>query len=171
MSYKIVTAGDSNAGKTSVVNRYVFKQFNENTTATVGAAFNMVIVNGVRMHIWDTAGNERYKSLTPMYIRNANMVFYCIDSSIEFDEPRHKNAIKDIESPIFIVATKSDIGESIAIKQFADLNKLPFFYVSAKTGENIDVLFDSAYKYLDKNSSSNSNIININPKSDSQCCF
>ena len=178
MIYKIVTAGDSNVGKTSVINRYVFKEFDEHTAATIGAAFNIVTINGIRIHIWDTAGNERYKSLTPMYMRNANIVFYCIDSSIDFNKDYHKNAIKDIESPVFIVATKSDmfIGEFIPIKQFAEEHSLPFFHVSAKTGENIDILFNSAYKFLSKDcsnsSSSSSSIININPPCEqNNCCF
>ena len=73
---KIVTIGDSDAGKTSLIHRFVNGVALEDSTNTVGVEFsskNFVKEDGktIRAQFWDTAGNDRYKALTSSYFRGA----------------------------------------------------------------------------------------------------
>jgi small GTP-binding protein len=153
-NYKIITVGDANAGKSSLIYRYRYKSFH-NTEATVGAAFNVAVIDNIKLQIWDTAGNERYKSLTPMYLRGSQLVLYCIDLSTPFNQEYHRNSINSIKnecsSEIFIVGTKNDAeieNYSSSVRKFAINLQLRFFSTSSKTGENIEELFNSAAEYL-----------------------
>ena len=92
---KIVMIGDSNVGKTSIIQRYVNKTFDTggNAKATMGAAFKLkdVICNEetgdtVRLQIWDTAGQEKYNSLTKLYFKGvwAAIIVYDISDYSSF---------------------------------------------------------------------------------------
>ena len=74
----MVLLGNSNAGKTSLAMRYVNKEFYEIFQSTIGCSFMAKIVNiddkKYSLDIWYTAGQERYRSLLPMYYRNANLL-------------------------------------------------------------------------------------------------
>ena len=86
ISTKLVLLGDSAVGKSSIVSRYIRKEFNEFQEPTIGASFLTSTVefenNKVKFEVWDTAGQERYRSLAPMYYRGATtaMVVYDITS-------------------------------------------------------------------------------------------
>lgn len=154
--YKIVTMGDADSGKTSLIYRHRFKNFSETQSATIGAAFSVDVIDGVKLQIWDTAGNERYRSLTPMYLRGADLVLYCIDSSKEFNVESTKKTLEFIRaendySTVFITATKSDIAidnEVRKIKEFVKDIGSEFVLTSSKTGEGIDHLFSEISKVL-----------------------
>jgi len=85
--------GDSNVGKSCLVNRFVKKQFSTEHPTTVGAAFLQSPVplddsdDKIQFGIWDTAGSERYKALAPMYYRGAEaaIVVYDITSFESFE--------------------------------------------------------------------------------------
>jgi small GTP-binding protein len=85
--------GDSNVGKSSLVNRFVKNQFNTEHPTTVGAAFLQTPVpledstDKIQFGIWDTAGSERYKALAPMYYRGAEaaIIVYDITSFESFE--------------------------------------------------------------------------------------
>lgn len=85
--------GDSNVGKSSLVNRFVKNQFNTEHPTTVGAAFLQTPVpledsaDNIQFGIWDTAGSERYKALAPMYYRGAEaaIIVYDITSFESFE--------------------------------------------------------------------------------------
>ncbi|XP_011504935.1 PREDICTED: ras-related protein RabJ isoform X2 [Ceratosolen solmsi marchali] len=80
---KVVLLGSQGVGKTSMINRYVNKSFNNNVNPTIGAAFFTCTINldnaKVKFQVWDTAGQERFKSMAPMYYRNANAAFLVFD--------------------------------------------------------------------------------------------
>lgn len=80
---KIVFLGAQSTGKTAIVTRLQNNTFNANSNSTIGAAFNskmiMVDNNQIKLDIWDTAGSEKYKSLTPMYYRDARAAIIVID--------------------------------------------------------------------------------------------
>ena len=72
---KVVLLGDSGVGKSSLVLRFVVNDFKPYSEATIGASFfsKLIIANNIPMkfQIWDTAGQEKYHSLAPMYYRGA----------------------------------------------------------------------------------------------------
>ena len=72
---KIVFLGNTEAGKTSIISRYISGSFQENVPTTVGAMFYTKILtyDGIKykIQIWDTAGQERFKTITPLYYKDA----------------------------------------------------------------------------------------------------
>merc|ERR1712196_728718 len=84
---KVIILGDSSVGKTSLMNMYVNRKFNNQYKATIGADFLtkevMVAHNGdqrlVTMQIWDTAGQERFQSLGVAFYRGADACILVFD--------------------------------------------------------------------------------------------
>ena len=77
---KVIIIGDSSVGKTSILFRYVYNQFDVNSMPTLGAGFKskeihwtdkMGVQQTTRVQIWDTAGQEKFDSLTKMYFKGA----------------------------------------------------------------------------------------------------
>jgi len=92
MEFKVITIGDSNVGKTSIIKRLVYNTFNDNTLVTTGMDFckyNIKLEDGneIVLRIVDTAGQERYKSLAKKYFTNANaaLFVYAQDQEESFD--------------------------------------------------------------------------------------
>jgi Ras-related protein Rab-6A len=80
--FKMVMLGDSGAGKSCIIHRFIFNTFNEFNNATIGAQFLIKKVDDThKIDIWDTAGQERFRSLIPLYIRGSNIV--CIVVSLD----------------------------------------------------------------------------------------
>ena len=80
---KCVLLGDACVGKTSLVTRYLRGTFCQFSESTIGCSFNNKLIESdkykYKLDIWDTAGQERYRGLMPMYYRNADLIFLCID--------------------------------------------------------------------------------------------
>ena len=91
---KVVIIGDTNVGKTSILNRYVHNTFQPNMPATCNSVFKSkeVVVNGdgdkVKLNIWDTAGQERYDALSKIYYKNAEaaLIVYDITEKLTFEK-------------------------------------------------------------------------------------
>eukprot|EP00456_Euglypha_rotunda_P024900 TRINITY_DN2026_c0_g1_i20.p1 TRINITY_DN2026_c0_g1~~TRINITY_DN2026_c0_g1_i20.p1 ORF type:complete len:110 (-),score=17.83 TRINITY_DN2026_c0_g1_i20:11-340(-) len=83
---KLVLLGHKNVGKTSLFNRYVYDEWGK-TSMTIGAYFGMkqckVNERSVNLAIWDTAGEEKFDSLTNFYCRNARAALICYDITSE----------------------------------------------------------------------------------------
>lgn len=79
----VVTVGESGVGKTSLTLRFVNNHFKENIVATIGASFLTKTVNArgmnVRFNIWDTAGQEKYRSLASLYYRGVDCAIIVYD--------------------------------------------------------------------------------------------
>ena len=153
---KVVLLGDSGVGKTSIVLQLSEHVFRRNTSPTVGSGViskEIETPSGlVTLNIWDTAGEERYKSFTGLYTQNAvgcvavfdltcNESFDALPNWIEIFE---QNA--ESEHTIWVVGNKSDVEDSRAVdynKAFDWCENHGYRYseVSAKTGENIDLVF------------------------------
>ena len=79
---KTVIIGDVGSGKSSTIKRLLFNKYNDFLDPTIGAQFfTKQIVHHNKLEIWDTSGQERYRSLIPMYLRNA--VIVCIVISLD----------------------------------------------------------------------------------------
>lgn len=161
---KLVLLGDSAVGKSSIVQRFVKNTFDEFRESTIGAAFITKTIQldpqtSIKFEIWDTAGQERYKSLAPMYYRNANAAILMFDltDSQSFDRMIKWENELNLQAPenliIKIVGNKLDLKnkpssnliEDAKIMDFINKNdnNLSYIETSAKTGENVDKLFES----------------------------
>ncbi|CBN79787.1 Rab22, RAB family GTPase [Ectocarpus siliculosus] len=80
---KVVLLGDTGVGKSSLVHRFVTNNFKPYSESTIGASFmsKMIMVDGspMKFQIWDTAGQEKYHSLAPMYYRGAGAAIVVYD--------------------------------------------------------------------------------------------
>lgn len=161
-SIKLVLLGEHDVGKTSILNRFVNDQYSDHIQATVGATYitKQVFQNGktIDLYMWDTAGEEKYRSLVPMYYRNANAAFIVFDISQRrsfedvrswFEEVRQTNP----DCLLVLCGNKVDLADrQVAIEeaqQLANRLNVAYFELSAKLGTEIHNLFD----YVISNSS------------------
>lgn len=157
---KCVLLGNEATGKTSIVDRYTRGVFNQYSQSTIGAAFNAKPLTKkdftVKLDIWDTAGQERYRSMTPMYYRNADIAFVCVDLSSNNIESSFDYWIKalkqysDIDNRIvYLVGTKTDIKKpelcDLQVSNILERHpSVKFIETSSKKNTNINRLFDVA---------------------------
>ena len=157
---KLVFIGDSNVGKTSIIHRFCENKFDEsNITSTVQATFKTKKIKidsftEVSMEIWDTMGQERFKSLTRGYLRDSHGVFLVFDfsqkktfDSLEFWLDEIKNSDVKKNCVVMLIGNKFDCeNKEVDIetaKKFAEEKNLQFLPVSAKEGINIEQMFET----------------------------
>ena len=156
--YKLIFLGDQSVGKSSILNRFYQDKFDPDYQATIGLDFHSknTEINGttVRLLLYDTAGQEKFKSLIPMYIRDANIILVVYDITIKdsFIHTEHwVNETKDLkrDDAIFVlVGNKIDLEDQRAIttkeaEDFANQKGFIFQEVSAKSGDGIEDLFSN----------------------------
>ena len=154
---KLIVVGNQGTGKSSILNRFVNETFDERYQATIGLDFqskNITIHDqDVRLIIYDTAGQEKFRSLIPMYIREAQIILFIYDISDResFDSmPRWIQEVKDVinkEVVYTLIGNKIDLEKERKVtfdegKKLAEQNNFVFQEVSSKTGENFEKLFE-----------------------------
>ena len=154
--YKLIFLGDQNVGKSCILNRFMNDTFTEEYQATIGLDFqskNVQIDNqDIHLLLYDTAGQEKFRSLIPMYTRDSNIILlvYEINNKDSFIHlPDWLNDLSNVnkEDVIFaLVGNKIDLEEKRQVsteegKNYADQNGFIFHEVSAKTGEGFSDLF------------------------------
>lgn len=156
---KVVIIGDSNTGKTSLLIRYVDNTYGEDHASTIGLDFRKKIVeledgNIVNIQIWDTAGQDRFRSIATNYYRASNgfiVVFDITDPEsfrrIDYWMNEISKRIENNSTTIILVGNKSDLEDErqvsrSEIERRADELKVEFIETSAKSGENVDELFE-----------------------------
>ena len=166
LNFKIIFIGDSGVGKSCLTSKAVKNNFEEYYQATVGfefLTFNMKIDKTViKLQIWDTCGQEIYKSLISNFYRNSSLaiIVYSIDSRESFEHAEAwLNELKSQAHPdvrIFLVGNKADLEESRqvfkeeGIKYKNEKNLDVFMETSAKTGYNARNVLIEATKVLYK---------------------
>eukprot|EP01084_Bolivina_argentea_P190821 327805_1 len=160
VTVKLVCIGDSRVGKSSVVMRFIKNEFDQYKFPTIGATFLTQTVSigdsKVKFEIWDTAGQEKYKALAPMYYRGAEVAFvlYDITNRESFDNAKKWiEEVKEYEEHcvIALAGNKVDLAANrkVATQEvqiYAKKNRLLFLETSAKTSENIKEIFRAAAK-------------------------
>ena len=167
--FKVLLLGDSDVGKSSLILRYTDETFNSKLVNSIGVDFKMKKkeIDGkvIKVQIWDTAGHERFRSITYSYYRGANAIIIVFDLSDKKSFVSITEWLKQIEKHAkenvfkFLVGNKSDLVEERKVtyeeaKQYADEHELPYIETSAKEGININELFDSSIKSFLTNSKS-----------------
>ena len=156
--FKIILIGNSSVGKSSIIQRYIQKIFNDEYTCTIGVDFFMKTIDIneklIKLQLWDTAGTERFKSITTGYYRGANAAFVVFDltsrvsfnSISEWIQNYYNYSNPNSEKNVVLIGNKSDLKESREITEeeinkFVVNNNIKYFETSAKNGENIDECF------------------------------
>ena len=155
LTHKVVLIGNSAVGKTSIINQYIYNSSAPDHTPTVGIDFfaKTLDLNGqsLRLQIWDTAGQEKFHSLIPSYIRNSTVAVFVFDITSENsfeDLEKWYKMVEDIANPkLVVVGNKVDLEEERKIseedgKKFADAHQAFYIETSARTPTNIDKLFE-----------------------------
>ncbi len=154
---KVVLLGETGVGKSSLVSRFSEDTFRPFNAATVGASFVSKTVDvgnaaPIQFQIWDTAGQEKYHSLAPMYYRGAAAAIIVYDISNKKSFQTLKNWVEELNEKgpgditVVVAGNKSDLEElrevnSEEASAYANTIKAMFMETSAKMSVNVDELF------------------------------
>ena len=171
---KFIVIGDSNVGKSNILLQYTNNKFSHHHDITIGVEFQSkeVLYNDThyKIHIWDTAGQEVFKSLTSSYYKGSIgcLLVYDITNRDSFKNiDMWYNEIKkhiniDDELFIILVGNKNDIKELDEIQvskeeaeEYAKENKMYFIETSAKENNNIHEAFNYIIKKVDESDKNN----------------
>ena len=101
-SYKIIVIGDMGVGKTCLIQRLVTNTFKQEHTTTVGVEFvnyGLMIEEseGVKLQVWDTAGQENFRAITRLFYKDSDAIFllFSITDQTSFDNLTNWN--KDVD--------------------------------------------------------------------------
>ncbi len=177
MSFKIIIIGDSCVGKTSLLKRYVNNTFLESYKATIGVDFltKNIKINKkiISLQLWDTAGNERFHTLSNAFYRGADacIIVFDLTNIISFNNLErwmdeflvYSNVSDPNNYPFIIIGNKSDlINETNRvisdkyIQKFCQNKNVKYFEVSTKLNTNINHAFSYLVNRLyNKNSETN----------------
>ena len=198
---KVVFLGDKNVGKTTIINQYINNRFLDNVEPTFSACFyqKSLNINGTKINfdIWDTAGEEAYRSLTKIFLNRANICILVYDTTKEKTFENIKNVWYNLilehldkEEIIFVlIGNKNDLYDQQEIlAQEANLyaKEINAIYdeLNALSNEKINILMEKiAKKFIKKQENNKSlsssslskstklfNSINNKQKTNKKCC-
>ena len=149
---KLLTLGNSSVGKSSIVIRYTENKFYSSYLTTIGVDFlRKVITVGdkeINLQIWDSAGQEKYNSISKQYYNKADGIILVFDLNSRMSFDGMMNWLEEIEVstakgiPIVIVGNKCDLATreitTDEAYEFAETKNIPYFETSAMTGHNVN---------------------------------
>ena len=164
--YKIILLGDDFIGKTSILLRYTDRVLNGPPLITIGLDYRLksiILKNGksIKMQIWDTAGQDRFRAITKNYYRGLHGIILIYDVTCRRTFESIKNWVSQIREEatkkvtIYLVANKIDRKEDREVEReegekLAKELGLPFIEVSAKDGINVDEIFEDLVERIYK---------------------
>jgi Ras-related protein Rab-1A len=156
--FKVLLIGDSSVGKTSVLLRYVDDKFNAEFQTTIGVDFKVstVSVNNkqIKLQLWDTAGQDRFKNIVASYYRGAHGIILVYDitnqSSFSNVQRWYDEAQNYLQKsvPKILIGNKSDLATMRQVrnedgKALADRLGVEFLETSAKSSTNVRSTFET----------------------------
>lgn len=186
--HKIVLIGDSAVGKTSLLQRFAEQQFQDSHISTIGVDFKLRTIQvdntRVKLQVWDTAGQEKFRVITKAYYRNAAGILIVYDVTNSESFVNTKRWIEEVKAncgddgvAIVLVGNKCDAPNKVIDlkdqEDYANAMRLKFFETSAKENINIDTVFieltrmildkQNKNKQMDKIFSKNDDIKQLTP--------
>jgi len=171
---KVVLLGDTGVGKSSLVLRFVQNNFKPFSESTIGASFmsKMIMVSGkpIKFQIWDTAGQEKYHSLAPMYYRGAAAAIIVYDITRLSTFKTLKSWVEELRSQgpkdiaIAIAGNKADLGskrevDTAIASAYAEEIGAMYLETSAKDDQNVHDIFVQLSSRLPPPAAADSNVI------------
>ena len=159
---KLLLLGDSLVGKTSILVKYINDKFDSSSISTIGVDYMDKIIDykniKIKLQIWDTSGQEKFRSITKNFYRNTDGLFVVFDLTKKESYDHVKIWINDAKShnesikPI-LLGNKSDLSDERKVgnetaTNFANKNNLKYLETSAKNGNNINEAFDAIVDLL-----------------------
>lgn len=161
--FKTLIIGDSSVGKSNLLLRFSDNIFHDTFLPTIGVDFKIKSVNvydkSIKLNIWDTAGQDRFKTITQAYYKGAHGIVVVFDLTERNSFEHVQNWFQEIKKNAgetvvkILVGNKVDLQESRAVQKSegeALARSLGVLYVetSAKTGENVDSVFMNLSKQI-----------------------
>ena len=171
VSKKICLVGDFGVGKTSLIRRFVERQFSDQYLSTVGVKISQKQISlpvnseqkiqNLQLMIWDLEGHTKFKTIAPSYLRGSSGAIIVADVTRQETMERAEEHIKlflsiNSQSFIIIAFNKSDLFDEEKVAQllttynFSEQSQVISTYAtSAKTGKDVDLIFEKlAYKIV-----------------------
>ena len=163
--FKYIIIGDASVGKSNLLMKFAHNKFTDEYQTTIGVEFgakNIHINDQIyRIQIWDTAGQENFRSITRAYFKNCvcAMVVYDITCRKSFENIQ--NWLQDVhdQSPetvlIALIGNKIDLEDKRIVsteegEEYAIQNGLLFMETSAKSGEGVEEIFKKTAQEIEK---------------------
>ena len=162
---KYIIIGDSSVGKSSITVKYIHGGFDEEFKTTIGVEFgskNITFKEKIyRVQIWDTAGEETFRSITRSYYKNSVCAFVVYDVTNKNSFLNVKNWVDDCKKQtpksvlMVLVGNKVDLEDKREVsyeegENFAKDNSMLFYETSAKNGDNIENIFYDSTEIIAK---------------------
>ncbi|EDR22979.1 hypothetical protein, conserved [Entamoeba dispar SAW760] len=158
--FKILIIGESGVGKTAIMQRFCENTFEPVYISTVGVDFKPKVIKvgnkTVKMQLWDTAGQDRFRNITASYYRGTQgvLIVYDVTDRASFDKVSSwftevRDRTENDPPVIILVGNKTDLMDHAAVKQEAveqlarQLGGVQTFTCSAKDGSGIDEVFNA----------------------------
>lgn len=170
LQLKLLIIGESNVGKTSILQRFIDNSFEKSFSTTIGIDFRSKSIKvdkqEIELQIWDTAGQERFFSITKSYYRGSDGIFLTFDLTSEDSFKALPKWIAEVKEkleekvPIFLLGNKKDLlddseietlSTTKSIKSISKELQVPWYATSAKSGENIEEIFTDMARIILKN--------------------
>ncbi|TNJ26928.1 Rab1a [Giardia muris] len=202
--FKLLVIGDSGVGKSALLLRFCDRLFNPAYITTIGVDFKVKSVSLnediVKLQIWDTAGQEKFRTITSTYYRGSHgiMVVYDITSRESFENVRTwiKEIANNANSTVvkYLVGAKKDLrgaeaDEATCVsteegQKLADELGVAFLETSSKNGDNVEAAFEDLARRIievqgtlpkgDGRSATGKNTVSLDAKDESKesksCC-
>ena len=159
--YKILLLGDSSVGKSSLMMRFADNYYEENNVSTIGIVSKKkdIIINNQKiiLNIFDTSGQERYRSISTNFLRNSDGIIFVFDltNGTTFDNIKRwlitcDEVIQDFQK--IVVGNKLDLEnrevDKERIEKFCGENNLKYFETSARNNINVGRIFKELAKLI-----------------------
>jgi len=160
--FRILLIGNASVGKTSLLHRYVDDTFSDHFIPTIGIDFRIKTIQlggkTIKLQVWDTAGPERFRTITSSYYRGADGILLCYDLTVESSFEHCECWLRDIHKYakenviLMLLGNKCDKCEGTGASRkvlfeegrtFAEANQMLFLETSARSGANVEETFSA----------------------------
>ena len=164
---KILIIGDSGTGKSALSSRFYDRSFTDFYSSTIGIDFRVktILLDNIRikLQIWDTSGNDRFKSITSVYYKNSDgfVILYDVSDPLSFSnvtkwmdyiykyvKPQYSISHEEFKKHIILVGNKIDLNQPARVrynegKDLADRLGIHFLEASVKQNINVKEIFET----------------------------
>ncbi len=168
---KLITLGNSEVGKSSIINQFVFKNFDKDLINTIGMDSKNYEIKiddkTIKLKIWDTAGQERFRSIQKHYYNKVDgiLFIYDITNKTSFDIiEQWYNEVKNYNDNIIgvLIGNKTDLEDNRTVtteqgKELAKKLNFRFYECNSVDGENVHEAFESLVKMILEEKNKNKN--------------